>query len=136
MKSLKRLCFLLAALAAVAAVNLGCESTETTESAITVTVEPVGGVLVGKNATATLTASIMIADSNKTESLVLPLEWNISNGGLGAITKSAGLSAVYVSNGKEGANTISVKDRIGRSGVAAVTQTKPAPAPDPNAPTP
>ncbi len=128
MKSLKYYGLLLATLAVVAAVNMGCESTETTESAITVTVEPAGGVLVGRNATATLTASIMIADSNSTESLVLPLEWNVSEGSLGAITKSGGLSAVYVSNGREGANTISVKDRIGRKGVAAVTQVKPAPA--------
>lgn len=120
MKSLKRYSFLLAALVAVAAVNMGCESTETTESAITVIVEPEGGVLVGKNATATLAA-----DSSSTESLVLPLEWSVSEGSLGAITKSGGLSAVYVSNGREGANTISVKDRIGRKGVAAVTQVKP-----------
>lgn len=129
MKIAKRLGFVGALLGLAAALSMGCESTETEESSIVVTVSPVDGVLIGANAAATLTASLGNSDTNNAESLVLPLKWSVANPSLGSLAKSAGLSAVYVSNGKLGANTISVHDQIGRSGVAAISQVQQSASP-------
>ncbi len=126
MKICKQASLLVALLMGVAVLSAGCESTESAEDALTVTVNPADGVLVGKNATATLTASLSNTDTNSLEELVLPLEWRVSNGSLGRIANSAGVSAVYISNGSEGANTITVSDQIGRSGIAAISQVKAA----------
>ena len=126
MKSCKYMGLLLGAMLGVLIGTTGCESTESAEDVITVAVDPAGGVLTGDNATATLTASLANTDTNSLEELVLPLEWRVSNGSLGSIANSAGLSAVYISNGNEGANTITVTDQIGRSGLAAISQVKAA----------
>ena len=105
--------------AGVLAVNVlvtGCESTSSAEEVITVT--PASATLVGQRATASFVASATSTNSP----LVLPLEWSIARGDLGKLLSAEGVTAVYESNGKVGNNTITVKDKIGQSGVAVVNQ--------------
>jgi|APTNR8051073442_1049403.scaffolds.fasta_scaffold00080_28 hypothetical protein len=108
--------------AGVLAVNVlvtGCESTSSAEEVITVT--PTSANLVGQGATASFVASATSTNSP----LVLPLEWSIARGDLGKILGAEGVTAVYESNGKLGNNTITVKDKIGQTGVAVINQVEP-----------
>lgn len=94
----------------------GCESTSTVDSVITVA--PTNVVLTASSLTATFTASM--ASTNRT--LALPLVWTVSDGSLGAIQSSQGLTAVYVSTGKLGNNAVTVRDQTYAEGMALVTQ--------------
>jgi hypothetical protein len=60
--------------------------------------------------------------TNGTRTLSLPLEWSVSNPGLGTITSAGGFSATYTRFEVQGDNTILVKDQYGAQGVAAVHQ--------------
>ena len=70
---------------------------------------------------ASLTAS-MGGSGNAITTLFLPLEWRVGNTSLGTISSIEGYSAVYVSSGNVGANTISVRDQRGNSGTIGITQ--------------
>lgn len=107
------------AMGLAAVLLVACESTESGGDVVTVT--PATVELAGKGKTASFVASF----STTNDTLVLPLTWSLSNGGLGRIVSAAGSTAVYESNGKEGANTIKVRDQIGREGLASITQVKP-----------
>ena len=58
--------------------------------------------------------------------LFYPLEWSVSNPGLGIILSSTGDSAIYQSfPGVVGANVVICRDQSGREGQAAVALTNP-----------
>jgi hypothetical protein len=96
----------------------GCESTGTTDSAITITAS--SSSITGK-AAVTLTAAAG-GGTNSTTSLALPLVWTVSDVSLGDIKSSAGVTAIYQSTGKVGNNAITVRDQGSSEGVAVVTQ--------------
>lgn len=97
---------------------VGCESTETTGSAITVTLS--ASTITGKGAV-TLTAASS-GGTNTATSLALPLVWTVSDASLGDIKSSAGVTAIYESSGKVGNNAITVHDQGDSEGVAVVAQ--------------
>lgn len=105
-----------AALAAMFSLLLGCESVETSQTAIAVT--PASTTLAGGRGTVVLTAAP--ANTNAVPRLYLPLVWTVSNPALGRIETTGGAGAVYIGNGGAGANPIVVRDRMNREGVAVV----------------
>lgn len=93
----------------------GCEST-TTEAGITVT--PASETrTTGDSELVHFTASATGGTNNV---LYLPLEWKVSDPGLGHMVESHGYDAVYESNGKPGNNIITVQDQGTSEGVAVV----------------
>lgn len=110
---------LVAGLLAVNVFVTGCESTSSAEEVITVT--PASASLIGQGATASFVASATSTNSP----LVLPLEWSIARGDLGKLLTAEGVTAIYESNGKLGNNTLTVKDKIGQTGVAVINQVEP-----------
>lgn len=95
---------------------VGCETTESMDGAITVTVSPAGD-LTGRLATATLTAA---APTNA--ALALPLVWTVADPALGGIRASSGMTAVYESTGRVGNNVVTVRDQGQAEGIASITQ--------------
>lgn len=125
-------------MAAVAAAGLlglagGCEDAETDTA---LAVDPARSETTGKGETVVLTvydpdeevynkasANSSVSESNALNAqILLPLEWRVSNGGLGRIASSAGYAAIYESYGTEGQNYVTVQDQIGRKGTAVVEQ--------------
>ncbi len=100
------------------AVLSGCESTETADTSITVTLS--SSSISGK-AAVTLTAALS-GGTNSTTELALPLVWTVSDSSLGGIKSSAGVTAIYESTGKHGNNAITVRDQGDSEGVAVVSQ--------------
>jgi hypothetical protein len=95
----------------------GCEKT-TTRAVIDIS--PEAAAVEAKGAV-TFTASIPEAE-RETRQLYYPLDWQVSNPGLGSVRQTAGDTAVYVAGDSEGINTITVRDQAGAEGVAAITQ--------------
>ncbi len=95
---------------------VGCESSKTSEHAIAVT--PASTVLADGRGAVALSAAP--ANTNAVPRLFLPLEWSVSNPGLGRIESAAGTGAVYVGFGGRGANAITVRDQAKGEGVAVV----------------
>ncbi len=95
----------------------GCEKT-TTRAVIEVSPD---AAAVDIRGAVTFTASIPEAE-RETRQLYYPLEWQVSNPGLGSVRQTAGDTAVYVAGDSEGVNTITVRDQAGAEGVAAITQ--------------
>jgi len=93
---------------------VGCES----EGTVALTVDPpyadLSGGATNQNQTFTVVDGL--------RSLSLPLEWQVSNPGLGHIGASGGSTASYVRTGGSGDNSISVRDQYGAEGVATVHQ--------------
>ncbi|MFU8780668.1 MAG: hypothetical protein ACNA71_06545 [Kiritimatiellia bacterium] len=104
----------------VAFLAAGCEKTITASS---LDVTPASADITVRGAVS-LQASIPVAD-RETRALYYPLEWSVSNGGIGSIREVAGDSAVYVAGNRSGVNTIVVRDQSGAEGVAVVTQASP-----------
>ena len=100
----------------VMAVAIGCDTTKSTDTVLTVT--PASKELTSAGETATFTVSA--AGTNTT--IALPLVWTVSDSTLGGIKESSGLTAVYQSSGKVGVNVITVKDQGDAEGIATVTQ--------------
>ena len=118
MKSIA-LTMLVTALAGVGMLmTAGCETNDSQDAVIILS--PVSANLAGRGATATFVASAKVG--TVTNELILPLSWSIGRGDLGRILSTAGVTAIYESNGKIGANTITVVDQIGQAGVAAINQ--------------
>lgn len=99
---------------AICFVIAGCE---TTERDMGITITP-SAIVVGDNASISLTASQATED----QTLLLPLDWWVSNPELGTIVASSGYTAVYVSKGVAGVNIIGVRDQRNAKGVASITQ--------------
>ena len=62
------------------------------------------------------------SSTNLSDRVMLPLEWSVSDPGLGRIASSGGYNAVYESYGGDGQNYITAKDQFDRKGVAVVVQ--------------
>jgi hypothetical protein len=104
-------------LVAAAVGIVGCESTETSESTITVT--PSSQSIAESDGTVVFAASA----ANTNGVLVLPLVWSVSAPNLGSVVSSGGLGAVYRRNGTvKGGNAVIVSDQAGAEGVASVNQ--------------
>ena len=115
-------------LAGVAALAIGFTACEDVIQGTAITVTPETSELIGANASVVLTASVPadgVSVSNQVDALFLPLVWSVRNPAMGRIASSEGYSAVYVSSGAIGQNTVTVRDQGGASGVAAVNQTAP-----------
>jgi hypothetical protein len=103
------------ALLLAAYVLCGCESS-TTDAGINVTpAEETRST--GDSQLVLFTAS---AAGGTNQVLYLPLEWKVSDEGLGHMVESHGYQAVYQSNGKPGNNIITVEDQGTSEGVAVV----------------
>jgi hypothetical protein len=103
----------------------GCESSSTSESAFTL--EPGSATLTGREG---VTFTAVPSGTNNT--LFLPLAWEVDAPGLGTLRGSAGVTAVYTSNGSIGSNVITARDASGREAIAVVNQVRAsdlAPAP-------
>ena len=93
----------------------GCEE----EGTVALTVEPsfVDISSTSSNIMQTFTVTAGLRD------LSLPLEWSVSNSGLGDMASQGGNSASYVrTTGAHGDNSITVRDQYGAEGVATVRQ--------------
>jgi hypothetical protein len=93
----------------------GCESS-TTNAGINVTPASVSRTT-ADSGLVQFTAS-SAGGTNST--LYLPLEWKVSDPGLGHMVEAHGYDAVYESNGKPGNNIITVTDQGTSEGVAVV----------------
>lgn len=112
-------------LAGVVALAIGFTACEDVIQGTAITVTPETTTLIGANAAVVLTASVPadgVSVSNQVDALFLPLVWSVRNPAMGRITSSEGYSAVYVSHGAIGQNTVTVRDQGGASGVAAINQ--------------
>jgi hypothetical protein len=106
------------ALAGCMLMAAACDDAETGNA---LNVEPAESSLYGAGSTVLLTASVVGED----EEMILPLKWSVQNPSLGNILSSAGLTAVYRSNGAIGQNVVFCKDNYGREGLAVVNQKEP-----------
>ncbi len=110
--------WLLAGLIMVALAGLGivgCETTQTTDSVITVSPP---SQTVSNGATVVFTASQSGTTSNST--MALPLVWSVSDPARGTIRASSGVTAIYEAKNVRGNNTITVHDQGDNSGIAVV----------------
>jgi len=94
----------------------GCESTTSADSAMTV--DPPSVDLTVSNRTQVFTAALTTTNTT----LVLPLNWSVSNPALGTIKASQGVTAVYESAGNVGENTVTVRDQTGNSEAMALVR--------------
>jgi len=115
MKTMRFLAVIGMALVAVSGgMMTGCESTETTDNAMTIT--PGSAVVSNDTALVTFTASL----TSTNVALILPLEWSVGDTSMGHIRAAAGMTAVYESTNKKGNNSIHVRDQGDSEGVASV----------------
>ena len=103
---------LLAAAACVVAV--GCEKANDLGG---VSVDPPDVVLGGSSNVVYFTASV--PSNNAT---ALPLQWSVSDPGLGGFRGVAGVNAVYIRNAPDGINVVTVRTPDGSKGIAVVRQ--------------
>ncbi len=111
--------WVLAGLVAVVVAGMaivGCETTTTADNVISIS--PASLTLSNSVEAVVFTASMTSTNA----SLVLPLVWSVSATGLGTISASGGLTAVYQPNDVRGNNTITVRDQGDNSGIAVVIQ--------------
>ncbi len=102
---------------AMAWVNSGCEEAKGTNG---IGVSPASVTL---NVTASTGTATAVFTATVNGSLALPLEWNVSDPGLGTIVNHSGSNAVYAANGTAtGNNTVSVRDQYDNEGFATVHQ--------------
>ena len=117
MKKIISIFALVIAVAYLLIAHSGCESTDGTSG---LTITPAESTLSGSSNSVVLTVS---SETNSNlRVLSLPLEWSVSNPGLGSINARGGYSAVYVRNTGSGANVVRVKDQYGAEGIATVQQ--------------
>lgn len=103
------------AVGAVMAFVIGCDTTKSTDTVLTVT--PASKDLTSAGETATFTVSVTGSNT-----VALPLVWTVSDSTLGGIKESSGLTAIYQSSGKIGVNILTVKDQGESEGIATVNQ--------------
>jgi hypothetical protein len=115
MKTMKLFAVLGVAVAVASGVMItGCETTETTDNAMTITPDSV--ILTNSVSLATFTAST----SSTNVPLILPLIWSVGDASMGHIRASDGMTAIYESTSKKGNNTVHVRDQGDSEGVASV----------------
>jgi uncharacterized lipoprotein YajG len=92
----------------------GCETTETTDNAMTIT----PGAAILTNEVSLVTFTVSTASTNV--ALILPLIWSVGDASMGHIRASDGMTAIYESTSKKGNNTVHVRDQGDSEGVASV----------------
>jgi len=93
----------------------GCEQAEGLDG---LSVNPPAAIL-GDSSNTTTTVAFTASISGP---LALPLEWRVSNSGLGWIASHSGSNAVYKgTTGAKGDNIITARDQYGNEGSAVVT---------------
>ena len=98
----------------------GCEEAEDIRG---LTIEPDFVDLTGTtSASSNNLSQTFTVSEDSLQTLSLPLEWSVSNPGLGSIASSGGSSASYVRFTAHGDNSIQVVDQYGSRGVATVRQ--------------
>lgn len=98
---------------------------EETERGTAIVVTPSSSTLYIPNGTVVLTAAPAddrVVATNQVDALYLPLKWRVSNPALGGVTSKGGYTAVYVSTGRVGQNSVIVEDQAGSEGVAVINQ--------------
>lgn len=109
-------------LAAGLLVLSGCEDARTDRVII---VDPDSVALSGHESvvlTAGRPDDATVAERERTDALLLPLQWRVINPDLGVILSSTGHQAVYVSHGRSGQNVVTVTDQAGREGLVSINQ--------------
>lgn len=99
-----------------AVIFVGCEKST---GANPLVISPAVVSLQGSNSANSVTFTV---SSNNLRTLSYPLMWSVSRPELGAITSSAGNSAVYVRRNETGVNIITVVDQYDETGQATVYQ--------------
>lgn len=113
MKKMLVLVLMVVAGIVASAIMSGCDSAEGTE----------GISLSPSSATLSSGTNAVVFSAQAKSALALPLEWSVSNGSLGYITRGSGSNAVYTAySGKTGNQVVSVKDQYGNEGFASVIQ--------------
>ena len=107
------------ALLTVVWTNTGCEEADGTRGLV---IEPAFADLTGSSASSSNFTQTFTVTEDSLSDLSLPLEWRVSNPGLGSIASSGGRSASYVRSGLTGDNSIFVVDQFGAEGAASVRQ--------------
>lgn len=105
---------IMAGLAVVGFMIVGCESTKTEDNVITI--NPASVTLTNDWETVTFTASL----TSSNVALALPLVWSVSDPDRGRIRASGGLTAIYEATNHRGNNTITVRDQGDNEGIAVV----------------
>jgi PBP1b-binding outer membrane lipoprotein LpoB len=85
-------------------------------------VTPAAATLTGDEKTVTLTADVTV-DGADPEPIVYPLEWSVSDPGVGRVAAQSANSAVYVQSHpgtRATSNIIMVRDGLAREGLATV----------------
>ena len=100
--------------AAVCVVVVSCEKASDVGG---VSIDPPDTVLAGSSNTVYFTVSV---PSNS--ATALPLEWSVSDPGLGGIRGVAGVNAVYIRGSPNGINIVTAKSPDGSKGIAVVHQ--------------
>jgi hypothetical protein len=103
---------------------VGCE---TGDSTVALTVTPSQVTLTSTNSTVWFTVGNTTTGTNTVTTsdlrdLSLPIEWRVSNPGLGVIVATDGRSAIYTRTPAGGVNIVTAKDQYGAEGLATVTQ--------------
>ncbi len=94
----------------------GCEQAEGING---LAISPSSATLGGSSSNSTVVAFTVSVSG----ALALPLEWRVSNPGLGVIVSHSGSNAVYKANsGAKGDNIVTVRDQYGNEGSAVVTR--------------
>jgi len=99
--------------------GVGCEKSPTS---ISIDITPPSATMTYWPAATTFTASLSSAGTNGPRQLYYPLEWSMSDPGLGRFLETAGNTAIYEAIAGPGVNTITVHDQAGSEGTAAITQ--------------
>ncbi len=116
MKTMRIVAVLGVVMAVVAGIMItGCETTETTDNAMTVS--PDSAIVTNDVSMVTFTASL----TSSNVALILPLIWSVGDASMGHIRASDGVTAVYESTSKTGNNTVHVRDQGDSEGVATVS---------------
>jgi hypothetical protein len=94
----------------------GCERTDTD---LVLVLEP-ENIQITEGESITVRASLPSGDD--TRQIYYPLEWSLSDPDIGALRGAAGDTVVYEAGPFAGAGSITVRDQIGATGSASITQ--------------
>lgn len=109
-------------LATVMLLMAGCDLSDDDTVLDQLPVDPPSAILSGWPASVILTADVSTGGNTGTVDMVIyPLEWEVSDPSIGRIAARSANQAVYVQQARRSSlNVITVKDQMGRRGVATV----------------
>lgn len=112
----------LGAIVSVVGILVGCERTDTELTLVLVEVDSgQSSVSVEAGNAVTFRASLP-EDDDDTREIYYPLEWSLSDPSIGALRGAAGDTVVYEAGPFAGAGSITVRDQIGATGSASISQ--------------